>query len=151
MSKHYTKLLLLLIPLPVWFFLSLAVGSAEEPCELCHLCQNKALVKAAILAFDEDPYDANLPEQFDPNYVQWDADSTFAEGPTPHHIGPVAFESIISEGDMVAVRLSWNTGPLLGVPGIVTTYTELAIYRIAGGKIVEGWVAEIFQYSDQYD
>jgi predicted ester cyclase len=48
------------------------------------------------------------------------------------------------DGDMAAVRLAvcaTNTGPFLGLPptGKPIEITGAALYRIAGGKIVEGW------------
>ena len=105
---------------------------------------NKALVKEAILAFDEDPFDANLPDLFDPNYVQYGPYSFSTKAPLPHFSGinidgvlfpePVIFDSIIAEGDIVSVRLSYEEHNRFA-------FVELASYRIYQGKIVEGWLA----------
>ncbi|GAH53276.1 unnamed protein product [marine sediment metagenome] len=148
MSKHYKKLFLLLIPACSGFCLALALGSAEQPIELCHLCQNKALVKAAILAGREHPEDPNLPDQFDPNYVQ--ASLLYAGYPpeyvnTSPVLGPpwhldmkLEFKSIIAEGDMVSVIVTW--GDQWGVSNF-HLYFQQGTYRIANGKIVEGWIS----------
>lgn len=112
--------------------------------------KNKTLVREAILAFDEDPYDANLPEQFDPNYVQHGPDTFPQEVPRPHNaitewLGgfiptSVIFHYIIAEGDMVSVLFFYSYEGL-DWPAPETYCMELATYRIAGGKIVEGWIA----------
>lgn len=118
-----------------------------------HEKNNEALVKEAILAFDEDPYDANLPDLFDPNYIQIGPGYTeFYSYGSPHHSGryidgvfvpePVTFDSIIVEGDMVAVHLSYND-QYSDEPHSFRYYMELALYRISRGKIVEGWVSNI--------
>lgn len=197
MSKHYKKLILLLIPACAGFCLALALGSAEEdpvvcnecivriyleewgrdyysdrgpmnpydwgpvevidflsgPCESCRLEDNKALVKDAILAFDEDPYDANLPEQYDPNYVQHSPNTPYGPGfdyrptgplmPESFFDKPFTFEHIIAQGDMVAVRVSWdyyNSSVTWLYP------SQFATYRIANGKIVEAWISDCSQY-----
>jgi predicted SnoaL-like aldol condensation-catalyzing enzyme len=117
----------------------------------------KALVREAILAFDEDPYDANLPEQFDPNYVQYGPTYASPEIPYPHGfledfgggyaVIPVTFESIIAQGGMVSVRLSYDT--IYPSQNDATgNAVELATYLIADGKIVEGWVAILWSQVD---
>ena len=154
MSRHYKKLLLLLIPLPVGFCLALALGSAEKPSELTQEEQNKVLVRQAILAFDEDPNDHTLPEFYDPNYLQYGPTTGGQEKTIPHYsrghelegrvirYTPVTFEDIIAEDDMVAVRLEWDFWDIDNL--IIEYHTEIAIYRISGGKIVEGQLAERF-------
>ncbi len=150
MSKHYKKFILLVIPACVGFCLALALGWAEESSEFTQEEFNKALVKEAILAFDEDPYDKTLPELFDPNYVQYGPSTPFHQTPRPHFSGifdagqfitePVTFDSIIAEGDMVSVCLIYTIGGFIFYdPDFV--FMELAIYRISRGKIVEGWVS----------
>ena len=57
----------------------------------------------------------------------------------------VTAEQIVAEGDVVAVRWTArgrHTGHLLGLPptGRETVTTGIDMLRIAGGKIVEGWV-----------
>jgi predicted ester cyclase len=54
-------------------------------------------------------------------------------------------EDLIAEGDKVAVRISWqgtHKGELMGIPptGKHVKVTEMQIYRMANGKIVERWV-----------
>jgi predicted ester cyclase len=54
-------------------------------------------------------------------------------------------EDLIAEGDRVAVRISWqgtHKGELMGIPptGKHVKVTEMQIYRMANGKIVERWV-----------
>jgi len=160
MTKYYKKLLLLLIPLPVGFCLALALGSAEKTSELTQEEQNKALVRQAILAFNEDPNDHTLPEFYDPNYLQYGPTTDWREKPIPHYsrghelegrvisYTPVTFEDIIAEDDMVAVRLSWD---FWDVDNLTFEYhTEIAIYRISGGKIVKGELAERIEQRDDW-
>jgi predicted ester cyclase len=54
-------------------------------------------------------------------------------------------EDLIAEGDRVAVRILWqgtHKGELMGIPptGKHVKVTEMQIYRIANGKIIERWV-----------
>jgi predicted ester cyclase len=54
-------------------------------------------------------------------------------------------DDMIAEGDEVAVRLTIRgrqSGPMMGIPPTSKqiTISALHIYRVAGGKIVEGWV-----------
>ena len=54
-------------------------------------------------------------------------------------------EELIAEGDKVVARLTYtgtHQGPLFGVAptGKRVTYTGTAIFRLADGKIVDGWV-----------
>jgi predicted ester cyclase len=53
-------------------------------------------------------------------------------------------EDLVAEGDKVAFRLIWSAthrGEFFGIPptGIRATVTEMHIFRIAGGKVVERW------------
>lgn len=55
-------------------------------------------------------------------------------------------EELVAEGDLVVARWTAhgrNTGDLLGLPptGRETVTTGIDFLRIAGGKIVEGWVS----------
>ena len=55
-------------------------------------------------------------------------------------------DDIIAEGDKVVVRWTLrgvHTGPMLGMPPSGREVTEgvIAIFRVAGGKIVERWAA----------
>lgn len=146
MSKHYTKLLLLLILLPVWFFLSLALGSAEEPTELCQLCQNKALVKKSFNSLACGDVE-QWYEFFDPNYIHhfhseyattleqvalmysYDLNSGYQQSPYP------VVEDIIAEGDKVVVYV-------IRMGDMEDWFKEIWILRIANGQIVEGWSAQ---------
>lgn len=146
MSSYYKKLLLILIPACVGFCLALALGSADEPTELCQLCQNKAIVREAILAFGANPQDANVPDLFDPNYVQhiYPYEPPGYDPPpeqmgwylTPYHNWGLRFKFIIAEGDMVCVLASEECDA--GWPATYFIH-QMAIFRIANGKIVEGW------------
>ena len=161
MSRYYKKMLNLLIPLSVLFCLALALGSSEKPSELTQEEQNKVLVRQAILSFDEDPNDHTLPEFYDPNYLQYGPTTGGREKPMPHYsrghelegrvirYTPVTFEDIIAEDDMVAVRLEWDFWDIDNL--IIEYYTEIAIYRISGGKIVEGQLAGRVEQIDVYD
>ncbi len=56
-----------------------------------------------------------------------------------------AIEELIGEGDTVVARLTYrgtHRGPLFGIAptGRRVTYSGVAIFRIAGGKLVDGWV-----------
>lgn len=113
--------------------------------------RNKALVKKAILAYNEDPRDPNLSDFVDPNYVQhgffpdpfYDIPylhfgDELAEYPFYEQINwPVEFDFIIAEGDMVSVRILWRFNRFDHWADI---YSQFAAFRIANGKIVEGWV-----------
>jgi steroid delta-isomerase-like uncharacterized protein len=53
-------------------------------------------------------------------------------------------ENLVAEGDMVAFRLAWTAthqGEFLGIPptGTRATVTEMHMFRIADGKVVERW------------
>jgi predicted ester cyclase len=53
-------------------------------------------------------------------------------------------EDLVAEGDKVAFRLVWNAthqGEFFGIPptGTRATVTEMHIFRIADGKVVERW------------
>jgi steroid delta-isomerase-like uncharacterized protein len=53
-------------------------------------------------------------------------------------------ENLVAEGDMVAFRLTWTAthqGEFLGIPptGTRATVTEMHMFRIADGKVVERW------------
>lgn len=54
---------------------------------------------------------------------------------------------LLTHGDTVTVRLmqrGTHLGELMGVPpsGKLVEQVAIAIYRVAGGKLVEGWAAE---------
>lgn len=55
-------------------------------------------------------------------------------------------EDLIAEDDKVVARLRWrgtHGGELMGIPasGNPVDFSVMEIYRIAGGKMVEGWAA----------
>ncbi len=54
-------------------------------------------------------------------------------------------EELIAEGDRVVARLTYrgtSSGPIFGAPptGKAIAYSGIALFRIASGKIAEGWV-----------
>ena len=64
----------------------------------------------------------------------------------PQAFPDVLFEvaDLVAEGDMVAFRLNWSgthQGEFFGIPptGTRATVTEMHMFRIAGGKVVERW------------
>lgn len=142
----------------VGFGLALALGSSSE---LPQEEQNKLIVEQAVLAFDKDPNDYTLPEFYDPNYLQYGPTSGKHEKPIPHYsrghglegrdirYSPVTIEDIITEDDKVVVRLEWGFWDVDNF--IIENYTEIAIYRIADGKIVEGQLAERVEQIDMQD
>jgi steroid delta-isomerase-like uncharacterized protein len=53
-------------------------------------------------------------------------------------------EDLVAEGDKVALRVSWTAthqGEFFGIPPTITraTVTEMHMFRIADGKVVERW------------
>ena len=53
-------------------------------------------------------------------------------------------EDLVAEGDIVAFRLNWSgthKGEFFGIPptGTRATVTEMHMFRIADGKVVERW------------
>ena len=59
--------------------------------------------------------------------------------------GHLAVEDLIAEGDRVVSRIVFNgthNGDLMGIPpsGKPVTFNMIGIWRIAGGRIAEGWV-----------
>src|SRR3712207_2511887 len=64
----------------------------------------------------------------------------------PQAFPDVLFEAeiLVAEGDMVAFRLSWTAthqGEFFGIPptGTRATVTEMHMFRIDDGKVVERW------------
>lgn len=54
-------------------------------------------------------------------------------------------EDVIAEGDKVVTRHTWqgtHRGDLMGIPpsGKQVTFSMISVFRIAGGKMAEGWV-----------
>lgn len=117
-----------------------------------HEENNKALVKEAILALHVDPYNPNLPEQFDPKFVQYGPNPELIHPGDPFWSGVLApyrfggqtftFEDVIAEGDLISVRVSWVLSTRLpsGEPSETDIY-QMGTYRIANGKIVEAWIS----------
>jgi len=142
----------------VGFGLALALGSSSD---LTQEEQNKLIVRQAILAFDNDPNDHTLPEFYDPNYLQYGPTTGGYEKPIPHYsrghglegrdirYSPVKFEDIIAEDDKVVVRLEWEFWDVDNL--LIENYTEIAIYNIADGKIIEGQLAERVEQIDMQD
>jgi steroid delta-isomerase-like uncharacterized protein len=64
----------------------------------------------------------------------------------PQAFSDVLFEveNLVAEGDMVALRFNWTAthlGEFFGIPptGTRATVTEMHMFRIADGKVVERW------------
>jgi len=148
MSRHDKKLLFVLIALIVCFILNLTIKPSKRPSDFVQRYKNKKLVAEGIRAFDEDPYAANLPEQFAPNYVEYRLYSQKPVFPIPSFYsangtsdmlaGTLINTIFMAEGSMVAVfRYEAVPGSSQGT----NRYTEFSLYRIANDKIVEGWSA----------
>jgi C-1 hydroxylase len=112
--------------------------------------ENKAIVRRMIEAYnkhDLDWFDEFIaPDYFDhtnqlgPEGVKQLFSMGFKGFPDWHE----AIEDIIAEGDKVWVRLTYTgtqTGEYLGLAptGNKITAPAVAIYRIANGRLVEGW------------
>jgi hypothetical protein len=148
MSRHDKKLLFVLIALLVCFILILTIKPSKRPSDFVQRYKNKKLVADAILAFNEDPYDLTLPEQYDPNYVQYRLGTLKPVVPTPAFYwanGTSGFQErtliksvFMAEDSFVAV---FHFQAVPGSSQGTNRCTEFALYRIANGKIVEGWSA----------
>ena len=148
MSRSDKKLLFVLIALIVCFILNLTIKPLKRPSDFAQRCKNKKLVFDAILAFNEDPYDLTLPEQYDPNYVQYRLGTLKPVVPTPAFYwanGTSGFQErtlinsvFMAEDSFVAV---FHFQAVPGSSQCTNRCTEFALYRIANGKIVEGWSA----------
>lgn len=117
---------------------------------------NIALVRHLYAEIDKGN-EAVLDEVFSPDFVDHDS----ASGPSsPQGLAALkqgfrrfaaafaesehAIDDIFAAGDKVVVRITGrgtHTGEYLGVPptGRRVTMSGIAVYRIAGGKIVEEW------------
>ncbi len=119
--------------------------------------QNKALIRRYFDTFNKGNLDA-LAEIVDPGYVIHYPSNTLRR-PGPDGLRGVvsnfrsAFPDLafvahdmLADGDKVAVRWTFtgthSGGPYMGVPatGKKITVDGQSIYRIAGGKVVEGWI-----------
>jgi len=115
--------------------------------------RNKALVKSAIEALEKEPNARNLPVQFITDYTQFDSSLNYLRGiyrPLPgagvfdNVSGDIIYiQHIIAEGDMVAVSV-WMDNPNGGDWSIIRE--QMGFFRIASGKIVEGWISMCFEY-----
>ena len=118
--------------------------------------ENKALVRRGVEAYNEHDLDAisemlttdfvyhggrgNLGKQA---YLQHLERETFATFPDVH----VTIEDMVAEGDRVAVRYTFRgthqgEGLFQDVAptGKQVDWRLMAIWRIAGGKMAEGWI-----------
>ncbi len=148
MSKYDKKLLLILIALIVILILTLTIKPSKRPSDFVQRYKNKKLVADAIIAFNEDPYDANLPVQYDPNYVQYRLYSQKPVFPTPSFYlangtsdmlaGTLINTIFLAEDSFVAV---FQYEPVPGSSQCTNRCNEFSLYRIANDKIVEGWSA----------
>ena len=112
--------------------------------------ENKAIVRRMIEAYNKhnlDWFDEFIaPDYFDhTNQVDREGvKQLFNMGFTGFPDWHEAIDDIIAEGDKVWLRLTYtgtHTGEFFGLPptGNKVTMTAVAIYRIANGKLVEGW------------
>jgi predicted ester cyclase len=114
--------------------------------------QNKAIARRSIEELWNDRNVAVIDELFAENYHDswvtaglraWQEEiiAMFAGAPPDWHI---TVEDQIAEGDKVMTRWTWSfthTVPFLGAAptGKHISFTGISIYRLEGGKIVEGW------------
>jgi len=114
--------------------------------------QNKAIAYRAIDELWNGRNPEVIDELFTEDYHQpgvkdrrdWkeQASRTIAAGFPPDI--RITIEDQIAEGDKVVLRWTWSfthTVPFLGAAptGKHIAFTGISIYRLAGGKIVEGW------------
>jgi len=116
--------------------------------------ENKAITRRSAdeankrnLAAMDEIYDANYiahvaggQEVRGPEGVKELLTTLFSEYPDLHW----TIEAIVAKGDKVMLRCiarGTHRGEIMGIPptGKEITASELSIYRIAGGKVVEGW------------
>ncbi len=155
MSKYDKKLFFILIALIVILILILTIKPSKRPSVFVQRYKNRSLVKDAILAFNADPFDLNLPEQYDPNYVQYRLGTLKPVVPTPAFYwakgmsdlqGNTRVNSVImAEGSFVAV---FHFQAVPGSSQGTDRYTEFALYRIVNDKIVEGWISRAMISAD---
>ncbi len=148
MSRHDKILLFILIAILVCFILNLTIKPSKRPSDFVQRYKNKSLVKDAILAFNADSFDSNLPEQYDPNYVQYRLGTLKPVVPTPPFYwangmsdlqGNTRVTSVImAEGSFVA---GFHFKAVPGSSQGTRICAEFALYRIVNGKIVEGWTS----------
>lgn len=98
----------------------------------------------AIYAPDYQHHDPSLPPELQRGLPAYKQLCTMFTSAFPDLRGTVY--QMLAEGDKVAVRMTWSgthKGELMGVPptGKRAEFAEMSILRIAGGKIVEGWVS----------
>lgn len=119
--------------------------------------QNKALVRRSVDEGWNQPDFGNVDDCYAADFVHHDPYRANLEGfpaykalygevvagmPDAH----LTIEDLIAEGDRVVKRYTirgTHRGALLGVPpsGRQVSFSAISVYRIAGGKIAEGWLA----------
>jgi predicted ester cyclase len=118
--------------------------------------KNKAIVNRLFEALNAgvDAMTAARPQIFDANEISYFAGQAFdyAAHAQFDAVLLTAFpdirftvESLLADGDTVVARTSargTQTGPFQGIPatGAAVTSSAIAIYRVAGHKIVEQWL-----------
>ena len=114
--------------------------------------QNKAIAYRAIDELWNGRNAEVIDELFSPEYHDgpfkdrraWkDAAGGFLAGEIPSDFH-ITIEDQIAEADKVVIRWTWSfrhTVPIGGASptGKPVSYTGISIYRLADGKIVEGW------------
>ena len=118
--------------------------------------ENKALVRRWVDLWNTGNLDA-VGEFVTPDYVRHDPNGPEVRGPEAERqlvaMYLAAFpdlrftvEHLLAEGDTVLARLTargTHRGELLGIPptGKQVTVAVMDLFRLAGGKIAEQWVA----------
>jgi predicted ester cyclase len=114
--------------------------------------QNKAIARRSIEELWNDRNVEVIDELFtedyhDPGFKDRRAFRDTAAGLFAGEVPPdfhITIEDQIAEGNKVVIRWTWrltHTVPFLGFAptGKHITWTGISIYRLEGGKIVEGW------------
>jgi len=114
--------------------------------------QNKAIAYRSIDELWNGRNVEVIDELFAEDYHDptWNSRRAFKDSATALFAGEIppdfhiAIEDQIAEGDKVVTRWTWSFTHSVPIRGIAPTgkhisWTGISIYRLAGGKIVEGW------------
>ena len=117
--------------------------------------ENKALIRRYFAEIDERRDPAVVDEFLAPDFVSHNPSPGFGtdregqKGAFAHFLAAApdsyqVIDDMVAEGDRVVTRLTAHgtqTGVLFGIPptGRRISMSEIAVHRVAGGKIVEHW------------